>query len=126
MQPTMSLFTAMVATIGAASAQYAASAPAVSTTPAMSTAPAMSTITVLPGCPSAAPANVLVTRSAVVVPSCAGNETKPTLVTMPGYATNATATGTGGTPMFTGAAGRVNGAGAMAVLAGGVFVAMLI
>ncbi|CBX96053.1 predicted protein [Plenodomus lingam JN3] len=88
----------------------------------------MSTITVSPGCPSAAPADVMVTRSAVVVPSCAGNESKPTLISMPGYGSNmsATATGTGGAAMFTGAAGRVDVAGAMAVMVGGAVVALVV
>ncbi|KAH9880996.1 hypothetical protein J1614_001489 [Plenodomus biglobosus] len=116
MQPSMSLLTTVLFTIGATSAQ------------STSTAAAMSTITVSPGCPSAAPADVMVTRSAVVVPSCAGNETKPTLISMPGYGSNmsATATGTGGAAMFTGAAGRVDVAQAMAVMAGGAVVALFV
>ncbi|KAF2847405.1 hypothetical protein T440DRAFT_501192 [Plenodomus tracheiphilus IPT5] len=108
MQPSMSLLTTVLLAIGTTSA----------------------TITVSPGCPSAAPADVIVTRSAVVVPSCAGNETKPTLISMSGAGTgsnlSATATGTGGAAMFTGAAGRVDAAGAMAVMVGGAVVAMFV
>ena len=84
-----------------------------------------------PGCPSAAPADVMVTRSAVAVPSCeagsGSNATKPTIVSMSGYgmgasgsaAGSAGATKTGSTPaMFTGAAEGVRVGGAMVVLGG--------
>jgi hypothetical protein len=84
-----------------------------------------------PGCPSAAPADVMVTRSAVAVPSCeAGqNATKPSIVTMSGYGGGVMGTGMPGMPgasgsmtgapaMFTGAASSVKAGGAMVVLGG--------
>ncbi|KAI8938481.1 hypothetical protein NX059_004373 [Plenodomus lindquistii] len=115
MQPSISLLTAVLLTVGA-SAQ----------TPA---APTTSTITISPGCPTAAPADILVTRSALPIPSCAGNETKPSLISMSGYGAgagaNPTMTGTGGPAMFTGAAGRVDVVGAMVVL-GGVVVGLFV
>jgi hypothetical protein len=83
---------------------------------------------VKPGCPSAAPADVMVTRSDVAVPTCeAGqNATKPSIVTMSGYGGGVMGTGMGGasstmsgTPaMFTGAASSVKAGGAMVVLGG--------
>lgn len=68
----------------------------------------------------------MVTRSAVVVPSCAGNETKPTLITMSGYGDKPSATATGGSPQFTGAAGQIDAAGAMAIMVGGAAFALLL
>jgi hypothetical protein len=84
---------------------------------------ATSTITITPGCPSAAPADVMVTRSGVPVPSCAaGNETV-TMMTMPSMSGSPTTTG--GSTQFTGAANN-NGAKGVAVLVGGVFAALLV
>jgi hypothetical protein len=87
-----------------------------------------------PGCPSAAPADVMVTRSNVPVPSCeAGqNATKPSIMTMSGYGGGVMPTGmatmpgmpgasgteTGAPAMFTGAASSVKAGGAMVVLGG--------
>ncbi|CAO2652166.1 Nn.00g004490.m01.CDS01 [Neocucurbitaria sp. VM-36] len=106
--------------IGTASAQNSSAAPT-------------STITVTPGCPSTAPADVMVTRSAVAVPSCdAGNATKPSIVSMPGYGANMTtagasgsATGSGNSPQFTGAAGKMTSQGAIVVL-GGLFAGLML
>lgn len=86
----------------------------------------MTTITATPGCPSAA-ADVIVTRSGVVVPSCAaGNGTKASVVSISGYRANATASATGsaGLPQFTGAAARGDAMGAMAAIVGGAVVAL--
>ncbi|KAH6881744.1 hypothetical protein J4E91_005095 [Alternaria rosae] len=93
-------------------------------------APAVtSTLTVKPGCPSAAPADVMVTRSAVAVPSCAAgaNETKPSIVTMPGYGTGmmGSATGTGMMPEFTGAASANMMSGVVVGLFGGLAAALM-
>ena len=90
------------------------------------------TLTVTPHC-VAAPTDVIVTRSNVAVPSCAGgaNETKPVIVSMSGMSSGmaATATMSGGSAMFTGAAARVNanvGAGMMGVgVFGGLVVALM-
>ncbi|KAH6644086.1 hypothetical protein C7974DRAFT_407793 [Boeremia exigua] len=79
------------------------------------------TITAHAGCPTGPAADVMVTRSNAPVPSCAaGNGTKPSIVTMPGYgppAGNATATGSMA-PQFTGAAGRTVVSGVLGVVAG--------
>ncbi|KAJ4992348.1 hypothetical protein SVAN01_02057 [Stagonosporopsis vannaccii] len=91
---------------------------------------ATTTITASPGCPTAPPADVVVTRSAVAVPSCeaGGNGTKPSIVSMSmpgsgagaGGAGNATGTGTGtgtGQPaQFTG--GAVRGQRQQGIVAG--------
>ncbi|KAH7392391.1 hypothetical protein DE146DRAFT_738205 [Phaeosphaeria sp. MPI-PUGE-AT-0046c] len=69
-----------------------------------------STITITPGCPSAAPADVKVTRSAVAVPSCAaGNATKPMIVSMSttmgmGGGMGASMTASGNAAQYTGGA----------------------
>ncbi|KAJ4375891.1 hypothetical protein N0V83_001169 [Neocucurbitaria cava] len=96
-----------------------------------STATPTTTITVTPGCPSAAPADVTVTRSAVAVPSCeAGNATKPSIVSMPGYGNmtagaTGTATGSASPSQYTGAASKMTGQGAMVVL-GGVIAGLML
>ncbi|KAF2821778.1 hypothetical protein CC86DRAFT_410860 [Ophiobolus disseminans] len=56
-------------------------------------------------CPTGPPANVVVTRSAVIVPSCAagGNVTKPSVVSISG---GGQPTNSAGLPVFTGAAGK--------------------
>ncbi|KAF2871613.1 hypothetical protein BDV95DRAFT_607039 [Massariosphaeria phaeospora] len=60
---------------------------------------ATSIISITPACPTGPPADVMVTRTAVTVPSCAaGNATKPAIVSM--------ATNSAGMPEFTGAAGK--------------------
>lgn len=94
----------------------------------------MSTLTVHPACPSAAPTDVMVTRSAVMVPSCAaGNESTPMIVSMSG---DATMTMTGGgsimTPSmsgkpaeYTGEAAKKGVVGGVVVL-GGVFAALMV
>jgi hypothetical protein len=83
---------------------------------------ATSTIMIKPGCPSAAPGDVIVTRSNLPVPTCeAGNSTKPTLISMSGYGM---ASATGSMPgQFTGAASN-NRIGALA-LAGGVVAGLM-
>jgi hypothetical protein len=80
---------------------------------------ATSTIVIKPGCPSAAPADVMVTRSAVAVPTCeAGNATKPMIVSMSGYGMGgASPTGSGKPAQYTGAASS-NQIGAMAIVGG--------
>ncbi|KAI4671798.1 hypothetical protein J4E81_000646 [Alternaria sp. BMP 2799] len=102
-----------------ASTVYAAEAPAVTTT-----------LTAKAGCPSAAPADVMVTRSAVAVPSCAAgaNETKPSIVTMPGYGTGmmGSATGTGMMPEFTGAASANMISGVVVGVFGGLAAALMV
>ncbi|USP77525.1 hypothetical protein yc1106_04799 [Curvularia clavata] len=106
------------------------------TTLATDTSMPMSTLTIHPGCPSAAPADAMVTRSAVAVPSCAaGNATKPMIVSMSG---DMTMTMTGGGPMmtpsaimsgnpaeFTGGATRKGVVGGLGVL-GGLVVALVV
>jgi hypothetical protein len=75
-----------------------------------------------PGCPSAAPADVMVTRSAVAVPSCgAGNATKPTVVSMSPSMSMAgglggSPTGTGNPAQYTGAAANDRVSNVMAVV----------
>jgi hypothetical protein len=74
-----------------------------------------------PGCPSAAPADVMVTRADVPVPTCeAGNSTKPTLVNMSGYGMPSATTNPG---QFTGAASSSH-VGALAIV-GGVVVGLM-
>ncbi|KAG9193863.1 hypothetical protein G6011_03898 [Alternaria panax] len=91
-----------------------------------------STLTVHPGCPSAAPADVMVTRSAVAVPSCAagGNETKPSIIMMSGSGSGGmmgSATASGNMPEFTGAATGNKAMDAMVVgLFGGLAAALLV
>jgi hypothetical protein len=71
----------------------------------------------------------MVTRSGVAVPSCAaGNETKPSIVSMPGYGANMTggsgsATASAPATQFTGGAGK-NAAGIMVV--GGIVAALFV
>jgi hypothetical protein len=66
----------------------------------------------------------MVTRSGVPVPSCAaGNETV-TMMSMPSNMSGS-ATTTGGSAQFTGAA-NTNGAKGVAVLVGGVFAALFV
>lgn len=84
-----------------------------------------STIMIKPGCPSAAPADVMVTRSAVAVPSCeaGSNATKPAIVSMSTYGMGtgmggASATMSSNPAMFTGAASSVKAGGALVVLGG--------
>lgn len=105
-------------------------------TPFHSTSMPMSTLTVHPACPSAPPANEMVTRSAVNVPSCAaGNATEPMIVSVSG---DVTMTMTGGGPMmtpsmsmsgkppqFTGGAARKGVVGGAVVL-GGVVAALVV
>ncbi|KAF1840213.1 uncharacterized protein K460DRAFT_359920 [Cucurbitaria berberidis CBS 394.84] len=126
---TFSLSAVLLA-IGTASAQNA-------TVTANSTATPTTTITVAPGCPSATPADVMVNRSAVAVPSCdAGNATKPVIVSSAGSGSNTTtptgagaggasATGTGSPSQFTGAAGKVASQGAIVVI-GGVIAGLML
>jgi hypothetical protein len=93
------------------------------------------TLTAHAGCPTGPAADVVVTRSNAPVPSCAGgaNETKPSIVTMPGYGPpmpsggmgggmgaggSGSATMSGSPAMFTGAAGQNVVSGALAVVAG--------
>jgi hypothetical protein len=65
---------------------------------------ATSTITIKPACPTGMPADVMVTRSGVVVPSCAaGNGTKPMIMSTGAMGS---ATNSAGMPVFTGAAGK--------------------
>lgn len=105
-------------------------APAPMPMPSVST-----TLTAHAGCPTGPAADVVVTRSNAPVPSCAGgaNETKPSIVTMPGYGPpmpsggmgggmgaggNGSATMSGPPAMFTGAAGQNVVSGVLAVAAG--------
>ncbi|RMZ69958.1 hypothetical protein GMOD_00008900 [Pyrenophora seminiperda CCB06] len=85
-----------------------------------------SILTVTPYC-APAPTDVMVTRSAVVVPACSGgaNETKPVIVSMSGTGMNSgmmpTATMSGGGAMFTGgAAPAARGLGMGAAVGAGV------
>jgi hypothetical protein len=80
---------------------------------------ATTTIMIKPGCPSAPAGDVMVTRSAVAVPTCeAGNSTKPTIVSMSGYGMGgATPTGPGSPAQYTGAA-SANRIGALAIVGG--------
>lgn len=92
---------------------------------------ATSTIKITPGCPSAAPADVMVTRSAVAVPSCeAGNATKPMIVSMsPTMSMGMGGGGATGSPtpsQFTGAASRYGLEGSLAVVIGGAVLGLLI
>ncbi|CAN9229521.1 hypothetical protein GT037_001675 [Alternaria burnsii] len=88
-----------------------------------------STLTVHPGCPSAAPADVMVTRSAVAVPSCAAgsNETKPSIIMMSGSGMMGSATASGNMPEFTGAAAANMAMGSVVVgVFGGLFAALMV
>ncbi|KAL5115435.1 hypothetical protein ACEQ8H_006656 [Pleosporales sp. CAS-2024a] len=83
-----------------------------------------STINITPGCPSGAPANLIVTRSNVAVPSCAaGNGTQPMVVSMSG----SSMTPTSSMPAnFTGAASSVDmSGGAMMLVLGGAVAVFL-
>ncbi|KAH8711990.1 hypothetical protein GQ44DRAFT_625937, partial [Phaeosphaeriaceae sp. PMI808] len=87
-----------------------------------------STITVKPGCPTAPAADVMATRSAVIVPSCAaGNQTRPMIVSISTSSAmggmGGSATGTGKPAMFTGAA--QNNQVGVAVLIGGIVAGLL-
>src|SRR5690242_18207233 len=124
-------------------ASYGASTPAASSpmaaqssmAPAPMPMPSVSTtLTAHAGCPTGPAPDVVVTRSNAPVPSCAGgaNETKPSIVTMPGYGPpmpsggmgsggmggNGSATMSGPPAMFTGAAGQNVVSGVLAVVAG--------
>ncbi|KAF1919339.1 hypothetical protein BDU57DRAFT_512386 [Ampelomyces quisqualis] len=80
---------------------------------------------VKPGCPSAAPADVVVTRSAVAVPSCAaGNATKPAVVSMSTSAGGAASPSGSNAAQFTGAADSVRVGGVM-VIVGGVVAGLM-
>ena len=99
---------------------------------------ATSTIQITPACPSGPAADVIVTRFAVAVPSCAaGNATKPVIVSMSmasGMASSimgggggmmGSATNSAGLPVFTGAAGKLGQNAGLAVL-GGVAIALVL
>ncbi|KAF1938001.1 hypothetical protein EJ02DRAFT_458257 [Clathrospora elynae] len=99
-----------------------------------SSAMAISTLTITPkACPTGAPADVMMTRSAVAVPSCeaGGNSTTPVVVVMNGTATmtiggSKTPTASGGAAAtFTGAA-AANGAKGVAAIFGGAIAALLL
>ncbi|EAT83000.1 hypothetical protein HBI56_069870 [Parastagonospora nodorum] len=114
----MKSFTAVAAVLfaSAVSAQYNATTP----TPTA----AISTIKITPACPSAPAADVQVTRSGVVVPTCeagsGSNATKPTIMTMPGYGMkpSGNATASGPPAQFTGAAEGLRIGGVAVVLGG--------
>jgi hypothetical protein len=97
---------------------------------------AMSTLTVHPACPSTTPSDEMVTRSAVMVPSCAaGNETKPMIISVSGDKTMTMPAGgpmmtpsmsaSGNPAQFTGAAAKKSVVGGVVAL-GGVIAAFVV
>ncbi|OAK94024.1 hypothetical protein IQ06DRAFT_353817 [Phaeosphaeriaceae sp. SRC1lsM3a] len=99
---------------------------AASSVSAQSSAVPTSTIKITPGCPSAAPADVKVTRSAVAVPSCAaGNATKPMIVSMStAGGMGASMTASGMPTQFTGAAEGMRVGGAIGLMVGALAVGL--